>query len=79
MDAAFGPRPVHRGWRIGRRRTETSESTEGIVGGRARQAAGSEGEGGTSHVTDLARLAQLKDKGDLTPEEYEKAKAKLLV
>ncbi|WP_374940054.1 SHOCT domain-containing protein [Streptomyces finlayi] len=49
------------------------------MGGRARQAAGSEGEGGTSHVTDLARLAQLKDKGDLTPEEYEKAKAKLLV
>ncbi|WP_103510780.1 SHOCT domain-containing protein [Streptomyces sp. SM13] len=36
------------------------------------------GSGGTSHVNDLAKLAELKDKGALNVEEYERAKAKLL-
>lgn len=49
-----------------------------------REAAGSEGSSGftshgsTSHVSDLAKLAELKDKGALNAEEYERAKAKLL-
>ncbi|MEV4874978.1 SHOCT domain-containing protein [Streptomyces cyaneofuscatus] len=44
-----------------------------------REAASSEGSSGsTSHVSDLAKLAELKDKGALSPEEYERAKAKLL-
>ncbi|CAM5404184.1 MULTISPECIES: SHOCT domain-containing protein [Streptomyces] len=35
-------------------------------------------EGGNGHVDDLAKLAELKDKGAINPEEYERAKAKLL-
>ncbi|NEE22818.1 SHOCT domain-containing protein, partial [Streptomyces sp. SID7499] len=41
-------------------------------------AAGQGGSGGSDHVNDLAKLAELKDKGALSPEEYERAKAKLL-
>lgn len=41
-------------------------------------AAGQGGPGGSDHVKDLAKLAELKDKGALNPEEYERAKAKLL-
>ncbi|MFC8277718.1 SHOCT domain-containing protein [Streptomyces sp. NPDC057271] len=33
---------------------------------------------GTSHADELARLAELKDKGAITNEEFEKAKAKVL-
>ncbi|MYX17896.1 SHOCT domain-containing protein [Streptomyces sp. SID8374] len=44
-----------------------------------REAANSGGpSGSTSHVSDLAKLAELKDKGALNAEEYERAKAKLL-
>ncbi|MEU0099820.1 SHOCT domain-containing protein [Streptomyces sp. NPDC006267] len=41
-------------------------------------AAGQVGSGGSDHVKDLAKLAELKDKGALNAEEYERAKAKLL-
>ncbi|MEI7031823.1 SHOCT domain-containing protein [Streptomyces pratensis] len=34
--------------------------------------------GGSGHVSDLAKLAELKDKGALTAEEYDRAKARLL-
>ncbi|MFE5633470.1 SHOCT domain-containing protein [Streptomyces sp. NPDC056543] len=34
--------------------------------------------GGGSHADELARLAELKDKGAITNEEFEKAKAKVL-
>ncbi|SCE49280.1 Short C-terminal domain-containing protein, partial [Streptomyces sp. Termitarium-T10T-6] len=44
-----------------------------------RRAAGTEGgSGGSDHVKDLAKLAELKDKGAINAEEYEQAKAKLL-
>lgn len=44
-----------------------------------REAANSEGSPGTtSHVSDLAKLAELKDKGAINEEEYERAKVKLL-
>ncbi|WP_435286060.1 SHOCT domain-containing protein [Streptomyces bacillaris] len=36
------------------------------------------GSGGSDHVNDLAKLAELKDKGALNEDEYERAKAKLL-
>ncbi|WP_267243403.1 SHOCT domain-containing protein [Streptomyces sp. PR69] len=36
------------------------------------------GGAGTSHADELAKLAGLRDKGDLTAEEYERAKAKVL-
>ncbi|MYR35827.1 SHOCT domain-containing protein [Streptomyces sp. SID4944] len=45
-----------------------------------REAAGTSGggSGGSGHVNDLAKLAELKDKGALNEDEYERAKAKLL-
>ncbi|MFD8728891.1 MULTISPECIES: SHOCT domain-containing protein [Streptomyces] len=44
-----------------------------------REAAGTPGgPGGSDHVSDLAKLAELKDKGALNDDEYERAKAKLL-
>ncbi|MFD3652864.1 PLDc N-terminal domain-containing protein [Streptomyces sp. NPDC058620] len=69
---------IARGRSMGERDVKQVRDQEAAFKQYVRQAAGSEGGGGSSHVTDLANLAQLKDKGDLTPEEYEKAKAKLL-
>ncbi|MYT94963.1 SHOCT domain-containing protein [Streptomyces sp. SID8359] len=45
-----------------------------------KEAAGTSGSGsgGSDHVNDLAKLAELKDKGALNEDEYERAKAKLL-
>ncbi|RAG85861.1 SHOCT domain-containing protein [Streptacidiphilus pinicola] len=43
-----------------------------------RDAAGTSGSGGGSHVDELSRLAQLHSSGALTTEEYQKAKDKLL-
>ncbi|MFJ9637873.1 SHOCT domain-containing protein [Streptomyces sp. NPDC101178] len=44
-----------------------------------REAANSEGSSGsTGHVNDLAKLAELKEKGAINEDEYERAKAKLL-
>ncbi|MFD3328074.1 SHOCT domain-containing protein [Streptomyces sp. NPDC058701] len=37
-----------------------------------------ENAGTTSHAEDLSRLAELKNRGDLTATEYEQAKAKIL-
>ncbi len=42
-----------------------------------RKAAGTQG-GGASATDELARLADLKDKGAITAEEFEKAKTKVL-
>ncbi|MFJ6853505.1 SHOCT domain-containing protein [Streptomyces sp. NPDC091271] len=36
------------------------------------------GPGGSEHVEELAKLAEMKRNGDLNPEEYERAKAKVL-
>ncbi|MFD7717078.1 SHOCT domain-containing protein [Streptomyces sp. NPDC059814] len=47
-----------------------------------RNAAGTDAPGGatrSNHVEDLTRLADLKDKGAITEEEYRQAKTKLLV
>ncbi|MEU8675289.1 SHOCT domain-containing protein [Streptomyces sp. NPDC048560] len=72
---------IARGRSMGERDVKQIRDQEAAFKQYVRQAAAEEGAGGggTSHVTELAKLAQLKDKGDLTPEEYEKAKAKLLV
>lgn len=69
---------IVRGKSMGERDVKQARDQEAAFKQYVRQAAATEDEGGTGHVSDLARLSQLKDKGDLTPEEYEKAKAKLL-
>ncbi|WP_405386674.1 PLDc N-terminal domain-containing protein [Streptomyces sp. NBC_01102] len=73
---------IARGRGMSRRDVKQAEDQEAAFRQYVKQAAGSEGGGsdkGSSHVEDLAKLAELKDKGHLDQAEYEKAKAKLLV
>ncbi|MGW8888121.1 SHOCT domain-containing protein [Streptomyces sp. NPDC055749] len=70
---------IARGRSMGERDVKQAKDQEAAFKQYVRQAAASEGEGTQSHVADLAKLAQLKDKGDLSEAEYEQAKAKLLV
>ncbi|MGW4229986.1 PLDc N-terminal domain-containing protein [Streptomyces sp. NPDC004980] len=73
---------IARGRGMSRRDVKQAEDQEAAFRQYVRQAAGPEGGGsgkGNSHVDDLAKLAELKDKGHLDQAEYEKAKAKLLV
>ncbi|MFE7753351.1 SHOCT domain-containing protein [Streptomyces sp. NPDC057428] len=71
---------IVRGKGMGRREAKEAEAREASFRQYVKQAAGSGGEpGGGGHVADLARLAELKDKGHLSQEEYDKAKQKLLV
>ncbi|WP_030243236.1 SHOCT domain-containing protein [Streptomyces sp. NRRL S-350] len=54
----------------------TTEATGEATTGATAAAAG--GATGSSHVDDLARLADLKERGAISEEEYQQAKAKLL-
>ncbi|MFJ9055010.1 SHOCT domain-containing protein [Streptomyces sp. NBC_00111] len=72
---------IARGKSMGRREAKQAEDREEAFRKYVRQAARPEdgpGAGG-GHVSELAKLAELKDKGHLSQEEYDKAKAKLLV
>ncbi|MGW0792486.1 PLDc N-terminal domain-containing protein [Streptomyces sp. NPDC002911] len=71
---------IARGRSMGRRETEQAEDREAAFRTYVQQAARSEGDSGSGggHVSDLAKLAGLKESGHLSQEEYEKAKAKLL-
>ncbi|MFH9619286.1 SHOCT domain-containing protein [Streptomyces pratensis] len=70
---------VARGKGMGRREAEQAKDREAAFRQYVRQAARDEGDaGGGDHVSDLAKLAELKDKGHLDQAEYEKAKRKLL-
>lgn len=70
---------VARGKGMGRREAEQAKDREAAFRQYVRQAARDEGDpGGGGHVSDLAKLAELKDKGHLDQAEYEKAKRKLL-
>ncbi|MFF1299377.1 MULTISPECIES: SHOCT domain-containing protein [unclassified Streptomyces] len=44
----------------------------------AREAAADSGDGHSSHVDNLARLAELKTRGDISADEYDRAKERLL-
>ncbi|MEV5680585.1 MULTISPECIES: SHOCT domain-containing protein [unclassified Streptomyces] len=71
---------IVRGRSMAQRDAKQAKDSEAAFRQYVKQAAGTEGGSGTgSHVSDLAKLAELKDKGDINQEEYEKAKAKLLV
>ncbi|MFD9423044.1 MULTISPECIES: SHOCT domain-containing protein [unclassified Streptomyces] len=71
---------IVRGRGMAHRDAEQAKDSEAAFRQYVKQAAGTEGGSGTGgHVSDLAKLAELKDKGDINQEEYEKAKAKLLV
>ncbi|MEW2070828.1 SHOCT domain-containing protein [Streptomyces sp. NPDC007346] len=71
---------ILRGRSMQERDAKVAKESEAAFRQYVREAAHSEGpSGGTGHVSDLAKLADLKDRGALSAEEYERAKAKLLV
>ncbi|WP_411080248.1 SHOCT domain-containing protein [Streptomyces sp. cmx-18-6] len=70
---------IVRGRSMQERDAKLAKDSEAAFRSYVREAAGSEGSsGGTSHVSDLAKLAELQDRGAINAEEYERAKAKLL-
>ncbi|MFE7636680.1 MULTISPECIES: SHOCT domain-containing protein [unclassified Kitasatospora] len=73
---------IARGQSMGKRDVEQAERSEAAFKSYIRDAAGTApaggGGGGGSHVDDLAKLADLKEKGAISDEEYQKAKDKLL-
>lgn len=72
---------IVRGRSMGKRDVKEAEERDAAFKRYVRDAASDSGPHGTkqSHVEDLARLADLKDRGALTEEEYQRAKTKLLV
>ncbi|MBO1414745.1 SHOCT domain-containing protein [Streptomyces sp. FH025] len=74
---------IARGRDMGKRDIEQAQQSEAAVRAYIKEAAGTApgggaGGGGASHVDDLARLADLKEKGAISDEEYQKAKDKIL-
>ncbi|WP_306327186.1 SHOCT domain-containing protein [Streptomyces venezuelae] len=73
---------IARGRSMGERDAKQAKESEAAFQAYIRKAAGTPGAGGGagggSATDELARLAELKDKGAITPEEFEKAKAKVL-
>ncbi|MFD8703814.1 SHOCT domain-containing protein [Kitasatospora sp. NPDC059648] len=75
---------IARGQSMGMRDIEQAQQADAAVRAYIRDAAGTPAAGtpdggGRSHVEDLARLADLRDRGAISDEEYQKAKDKLLV
>lgn len=73
---------IARGRSMGTRDAKEAKERDAAFKAYVRDAAGSDGGGSAtkgSHVDDLTRLADLKDKGAITDEEYQQAKTKLLV
>ncbi|MDQ0988317.1 SHOCT domain-containing protein [Streptomyces sp. V2I9] len=70
---------IARGRSMRERDEKAASDSEAAFRSYVRQAAGTQdGSGGSSHVDDLAKLAELKDRGAINAEEYERAKAKIL-
>ncbi|MER7846510.1 SHOCT domain-containing protein [Kitasatospora sp. NPDC096077] len=76
---------IARGQSMGKRDVEQARQADAAVRAYIRDAAAGTpaedgtGGGGRSHVEDLAKLADLKERGAISEEEYQKAKDKLLV
>ncbi|MER5895783.1 SHOCT domain-containing protein [Streptomyces sp. NPDC001876] len=71
---------IVRGRSMGQRDVKQAKDQEAAFRKYVQEAAGTEGGSGNGkgHVTELAKLAELKDSGHIDQQEYEKAKAKLL-
>ncbi|MYY05169.1 MULTISPECIES: SHOCT domain-containing protein [unclassified Streptomyces] len=76
---------VARGKSMSKRDAREAKEREAAFKAYVREAAGTDGRDGQdgtrggSHVEDLSRLSDLKDKGALTEEEYQRAKSRILV
>ncbi|MFJ7905461.1 SHOCT domain-containing protein [Kitasatospora sp. NPDC096204] len=68
---------IARGKGMGRREAQRAADTEQEFRAYIRQTA-ADTTAPSSHVDDLARLAELKNNGDITEDEYQRAKAKVL-
>ncbi|MEU8522773.1 SHOCT domain-containing protein [Streptomyces sp. NBC_01216] len=67
---------IARGKSMTQRDVKQAKENEAAFQSYIRKTAGADG--GTSHADELARLADLKNSGAITDEEFEKAKAKVL-
>ncbi|MCX4730674.1 SHOCT domain-containing protein [Streptomyces sp. NBC_01363] len=76
---------IVRGKSMSKRDIKEAQDRDAAFKAYVREAAGTSDASGAdatkkgSHVEDLAKLAELKDKGAITEEEYQRAKTKLLV
>ncbi|MFD8691783.1 SHOCT domain-containing protein [Streptomyces sp. NPDC059651] len=73
---------IARGKSMGTRDVKEAKERDAAFKAYVRDAAGTSDAGGSSkssHVEDLSKLSDLKDKGAITEEEYQRAKSKLLV
>ncbi|NED10431.1 SHOCT domain-containing protein [Streptomyces sp. SID9124] len=72
---------IARGKSMGKRDVQEAKERDAAFKAYIRDAAGTDGGSGHKggHVDDLAKLADLKDKGAITEDEYQRAKSKLLV
>ncbi|MER8044539.1 SHOCT domain-containing protein [Streptomyces sp. NPDC094032] len=69
---------IARGKGMGQRDLKQAQASEAAFQDYIRKTAGGGGDGKGGSVDELARLSELKDKGAITDEEFEKAKAKVL-
>ncbi|MEZ0093869.1 SHOCT domain-containing protein [Streptacidiphilus sp. EB129] len=69
---------IARGKGMGERQLARAQESEQHFRAYVRDAAGTEATAKTSPAEELSRLADLRQKGDLTQEEYERAKARVL-
>ena len=69
---------IVRGKSMGERDIQQAKAADESLKAYIRDAAGPGGRTGRGSVDELARLAELKDRGALTDEEFQKAKDKLL-
>ncbi|MGA5065434.1 SHOCT domain-containing protein [Streptomyces exfoliatus] len=69
---------IARGKSMGERDVKRAKESEAAFQEYIRRTAGPQGGGAGSSADELTRLADLKEKGAITPEEFEKAKAKVL-
>ncbi|WP_411108828.1 SHOCT domain-containing protein [Streptomyces sp. c-19] len=69
---------IARGKSMGERDVKRARESEAAFQEYIRKTAGPQGGGSGGSADELARLADLKEKGALTPEEFEKAKARVL-
>ncbi|MCM2412770.1 SHOCT domain-containing protein [Streptomyces sp. RKAG290] len=73
---------IARGKTMGQRDVKEAKDRDAAFKAYVREAAATDDTNGakkSSHVEDLAKLADLKDKGAISEEEYQRAKTKLLV
>ncbi|SFY41073.1 SHOCT domain-containing protein [Streptomyces atratus] len=76
---------IVRGKSMSKRDIKEAQERDAAFKAYVREAAGTSDAGGGdatkkgSHVDDLAKLAELRDRGAITDEEYQRAKTKLLV